>query len=460
MKGFGMEVSGPPAEPAPECDPSPSEPSAGPWTRRLLSAWFTTPGSFTRSVLTLMTGTTLANVIPVAVSPVLTRLYTPSDFGLFALYTGVVALLSVAATGRYELAIVLPADDADAFELLGLSLALAGAVSAIVAILVAAFHAGLLAALHAPALSAWAWLLPLGVLLMGFAQAASNWLNRRRSYRRIAASRILQALTTAILAIVLASSGLGAGGLILSAIAGQALATLLLAFAVWHGLRGSSLRWTRQGMRREAARYREFPRINALHALFDNLNASATLILLAHYFDAVVVGHYSMVMRVLTAPVTFIGSAISQVFYQRAADVHNQGGDLRALLRSLLARSVWIALPCALALVLAAPALFTAAFGPAWAHAGQYARLLSPYMFFYFLAAPLAFLPFVLNRQWQSFLLSTTGNLLFLGCIALGGRLGTPEIGFGALSSVQAVFFAVYIGWMMRISGQPKARVT
>lgn len=46
-------------------------------------------GEFTRNVLTLMTGTTIAQAIPVAISPILTRIYTPQDFGIFALFVSI-----------------------------------------------------------------------------------------------------------------------------------------------------------------------------------------------------------------------------------------------------------------------------------------------------------------------------------------------------------------------------------
>jgi O-antigen/teichoic acid export membrane protein len=427
MKRVGMEVRGP---------------SAG-------------TGSFARSVLTLMTGTTLANLVPVAVSPLLSRLYAPSDFGLFALYTGLAGLLAVTATGRYEMAIVLPADDADAFDLLGLSLAITVGVAATCAALVALLHHALPALLRAPSLARWIGFLPLGVLLLGGGQALSNWLNRKRAYRRLATSRMAQALATAALAVTFARARPGAGGLVLSALAGQGLALLVLAVGTSASLRGAGLRLSPAGMRRQAARYRDFPRINAVHALVDNVNSSATLMLLSVFFGAVVVGHYSMVMRVLTAPVALIGTAVTQVFYQRAAEVRNRGGDLGAFVRRLLARSVLVALPPALVLLAAAPALFTLAFGSRWTAAGQYARLLSPYMFFSFLATPLAFVPFVVNRQWQSFLVSLGGNLLFLACIAAGGRLGRPELMFTILSLVQAAYFTGYIAWILRIASAP-----
>jgi O-antigen/teichoic acid export membrane protein len=76
---------------------------------------------FSRNVLTLMTGTTIAQAIPIAISPILTRIYTPEDFGVFALYMSVVSIVSVVATGRYELAIMLPKKDEDAINIVTLS---------------------------------------------------------------------------------------------------------------------------------------------------------------------------------------------------------------------------------------------------------------------------------------------------------------------------------------------------
>jgi O-antigen/teichoic acid export membrane protein len=74
-------------------------------------------GSFARNVLTLMTGTTLAQAIPIAVSPILTRLFSPAEFGVFAVYLAIVSVLAILATGRYELAIMVPKKDRDAAAL-------------------------------------------------------------------------------------------------------------------------------------------------------------------------------------------------------------------------------------------------------------------------------------------------------------------------------------------------------
>ena len=50
---------------------------------------------FTRNVLTLMTGTTIAQAIPIAINPILTRLYTPEDFGVFALFIAITSIFEL-----------------------------------------------------------------------------------------------------------------------------------------------------------------------------------------------------------------------------------------------------------------------------------------------------------------------------------------------------------------------------
>jgi O-antigen/teichoic acid export membrane protein len=75
---------------------------------------------FGRNVLTLMTGTTIAQSIPVAITPILTRLYTPEDFGLLAVFVALTAILGSIANGRYELAIMHPEKDEESINIAAL----------------------------------------------------------------------------------------------------------------------------------------------------------------------------------------------------------------------------------------------------------------------------------------------------------------------------------------------------
>jgi len=77
---------------------------------------------FSKNVLTLITGTAIAQVIPIAISPILTRIYTPEEFGIYAIFVSIILIFSVISNGRYELAVVLPEKDEDAINVFALGL--------------------------------------------------------------------------------------------------------------------------------------------------------------------------------------------------------------------------------------------------------------------------------------------------------------------------------------------------
>lgn len=171
------------------------------------------PGSFIRNVATLMTGTTFAQALLIIIAPILTRLYTPDDFGVFALYTSILGILSVIACLRYELAIVLPEKDEDAANLLVLCLLICSVISLMALVLVALFRDSFALLLSAPKISFWLWFLPASLFLTGTFQALNYWSTRRKQFKRLAIRQITQNSVTAVTQIASgASLNAGAGG--------------------------------------------------------------------------------------------------------------------------------------------------------------------------------------------------------------------------------------------------------
>ena len=114
---------------------------------------FKPKSEFSRNVLTLMTGTTIAQAIPIAISTILTRIYTPEDFGIFALYMSIASMIAVVATGRYELAIMLPKKDEDAVSIVALSIIISFFVSFIALLIVSIFNTEIASLLGNPEIS-------------------------------------------------------------------------------------------------------------------------------------------------------------------------------------------------------------------------------------------------------------------------------------------------------------------
>ena len=89
---------------------------------------------FFRNLLTLMTGSGLAAFITVISAPLVTRLYTPEDFGVFALFISITSVVGAIACFRYDVAIVLPRYNYQAVQLASLSIALCVFVSLVMVV--------------------------------------------------------------------------------------------------------------------------------------------------------------------------------------------------------------------------------------------------------------------------------------------------------------------------------------
>ena len=74
-----------------------------------------------KSILTLFTGSAIAQAIPLLVSPLLTRLYSVEDFAALTITTTFISLVGVVVTGRYEFAVGLPEHDQDGKRLVQLA---------------------------------------------------------------------------------------------------------------------------------------------------------------------------------------------------------------------------------------------------------------------------------------------------------------------------------------------------
>ncbi len=77
--------------------------------------------SVMRNIAVLVTGNVIAQILMILTSPVITRLYTPVDFGLFTIFISIVSVLIPGVSGKYEVAMVLPKDDIQGYQLFGVS---------------------------------------------------------------------------------------------------------------------------------------------------------------------------------------------------------------------------------------------------------------------------------------------------------------------------------------------------
>ena len=190
------------------------------WIRRTVRV--TLPrGRLARSVAVLAGGTALGQAITVLASPILTRLYAPEDFGVLAVYSSILGILSVIASWRYELAIPLPEQDEDAVNLVALSLGIVVLMSMVVGLGAWLLGEHVVQWLNAPGLQPYLWLLPVGTLLVGSYQIFNYWAVRKQAFGAIARTKLYQGLGAALTQVASGFLKSGPLGLIVGQIVGQ-----------------------------------------------------------------------------------------------------------------------------------------------------------------------------------------------------------------------------------------------
>ena len=395
-------------------------------------------------MLTLVAGGAIAQALPLLLGPWLTRLYTPQQFGVYHVFAAVSANLAVVACARYEFALPLVGDAADAAALRALCLRVLAGVT-----LASALAAGAWFTWSHDGWTAW---LPVAVAVLGLLSLATLWATRAQAYRALAVARVVQYGGASLAQAGAALLGAGVQGLIVAPIAAAAAAAAVLRLPLNDEVKPTPDRW-----RELARRYRDFPLLNTPHAFMGALQDTAAIALVAAWQGPVAAGFWGLSLRYLKAPATLVGGAVSQALYPQLA-AHGESADhdadahaplrvtreARAAVRRVMAGLAVIAAPLVLLLWAFAPWAFGRLFGPDWRGAGELARTLGLYIGVHFVAAPLAVVTLAWGAQAWALRLALVGQVAFVAALAIGLKLGgLPGAGWG-VSIAMTLYFGYY----------------
>lgn len=382
-----------------------------------------------RASLTLAGGGALAQALPLLLGPLLTRLFTPAEFGQYHLFAAVAANLAVVACGRYEFALPMAADAGEADSLRRLAWRILWAVTGLSGLGAAGWAAS--------GAGAWVAWLPLAVASAGVASLATLWAMRAQRFRALAAARVLQYGGAAVAQAAAGWAGAGLSGLIVAPILASLAAAAVLGLP-WTGRRADA-----PGLSVVARRFRDFPLLNTPHAFAGALQDTLSLALVAAALGPAAAGFWGLALRYLKAPATLVGTAVSQALYPRLAG----GGasrETRQAVRRVMALLALLAAPLVAALWLAGPWAFGVLFGPAWIEAGELSRALGLYIGLHFVASPLAVVTMAWHAQAWALRFSLVGQVAFILALAAGLQQGGLGGAGWAVSAAMTVYFGAY----------------
>jgi O-antigen/teichoic acid export membrane protein len=383
-----------------------------------LKKLFRTSGFF-KNILLLIGGTGIAQAIPFVLQPVLRRVYTPEDFGAFAVFFSLICFLTVIANFRYDLAISLPESDEEASRILNLSLVLNLAFNIVLFLIILCFKNEIADIFKFPKkFSGFLFLLPLSTFLFCSFQSMNYWLIRKKAFRALSVNKISRRGAEGLVQLFFGLFRNGAG-LFWADVAGS----LSNNISGLRQLKKAGFRFPSfsvKSLMKIMRKYSHFPKYNLLPNLLGTLAMQFPVFIINKLFTKTELGFYDLTQQAIMAPFVLITVSVSQVLLQRVNEKRHKGEQLFTDLFRLTGILLAIGIASVIIIELWGPALFSVVFGSKWILAGSYARTLIIGYLFFLVVAPLNAFLLGLERirmisLWNIIHFLLIGSLIFLG---------------------------------------------
>lgn len=364
----------------------------------------------------------IAQVFAVVAVPVITRLYSPQDYGYFGVFMAFSGMMYVIAALRYEKAIII-AEEQEVPALMRLSALAIMISSSLFMGVMLLFGGGLELMVIISSNTSMLYLISVSILLNGFLLLFISLGNKRREYAVLAVTMALHSIISNSLKIlfgILFTSD--AIGLVLAEIIGVLLSLLYILWRIGIGaFRDSHEMRPELTLPGVAIRYLKFFRYDVFNSFFSNLYWLLPTFILAFYFSSEVIGLYVLAYSMFRIPVNLFGKAVEDVFYRQSV-AGNKMVSLPEQTQRVLSILFRVGLLPVVAVVLYGDILFSFVFGLEWESAGRIARILVPLAFLWLLSLPLNTIFNTLQSQEKLFSFVMLGTVVRIAALVIGGE--------------------------------------
>lgn len=393
-----------------------------------------------RGIGVLASGTVIGQLIQILATPILTRLYSPSEFGVLAVFVGLLGPITVVACLRFEMAIPLPKRDGAAYQVVGLAFCILLLITLITGVVGFWLGNNSLGKIGGDSLRRYYWLLPIAVFLGGLYQLSSMWAIRKKAFGVIAKTRVQQGLGAISTQAGLGLVKFGSLGLILGQVLGQAIGLVRLTDNLLRDYRSNSISVNMRGMRWALCRFKRFLKYDSLASLLNTAGAQVPAILFAALFSPAIAGAYLLSVRILSAPITLIGKTLVQALLPNVIEARYQD-QLPVMVRRLQRMLTTVSLAPFFIFALLAPLVFGHIFGPKWGGAGNVAAWTALWVAFQFTYSPLSVVLLAIEAQKMNLILQSLSFFARLGALYICYKFGLEGDAVAAYSMVSAAFY-------------------
>ncbi len=405
---------------------------------------------FLKNVLIIATGTAAGQAISILAAPVITRIYTPEDYGIFTTFMAIIGVTGSFSTLRYAVAIPVAENDKLADNALRLSFFVTFSLTLLITFIIFTSGHFLLNLFSATRLSSFLWIIPIAFLGTGTYSALNFWALRKKNFKTITKAKIYQGAFGAGFKIGLGWIGLRPVGLLIGILAQQLAGIGSLMLKLIKEEPGFFNHFQKDEILYAAKRFKDFPLYQTWSQILLSLGPQLPVFFIAAYFGSETVGLYGLAFSMVSMPLNLLGTSISQVYFAEIAQYgKNRPDKILHLSKSIIKKIFLIGLfPLALIYIIA-PWLFGFVFGNAWIIAGDYARILILLMFSILIVSPLMQILNVFELQKTQLIINIIRILLIVTVFVISRILHFTALYsiflYGIVMTIYQIFLLILI---------------
>ncbi|MCK5171736.1 MAG: oligosaccharide flippase family protein [Bacteroidales bacterium] len=335
----------------------------------------------------LISGTALAQMIPILLQPILRRYFTPETFGAYAIYLSLLGILIVISSFKYELAIILPRKDKEAANVFFLALIINILFNLLLILVIVTLKFQILHFLNlSDEFAIYLYFVPLGTFLFNFYQSINYWLIRKKRFFAISQNKFIrrgfEGSTQVGFKLLNVTNGLIWGDLL----GHLANVSSGIYQSVRKGLDISHFSLTK--LRYVFLKYIEYPKFNLIPGLLSACSYMLPAIFINKFFSSEYTGYFDLSKLVLSIPLALIATSISNVLLQRVVEKFKNNQSFINELYPIMVIVLFIALCEILVILFFGENLFKLFFGELWGISGKISKILVwSYAFNFFIAS-------------------------------------------------------------------------
>ena len=351
---------------------------------------------FYNNVFKLLTSISIAQLIPIIITPILTQYFTPEDFGVYGLYVSICSIFGIVASGKYDVAIMLPQKKEDSINILFLSFLITFLFSTFCFSILNIFDDVFFKLTNSKFLKEYYFIIPISIFLISMNQSLIVWFNRNKKYNTIANQNLLKSGSNSGSSLILGIQSIHVG-LIIS----HLISLIIISFwNIVHFIQECNKYSINQKLiRRNFLKYIDFLKFSTVSNLFNSFSNIGMTALIVIFFGPKIAGLYFLAEKLIAIPISFMTSSVSQVYFQQASKLfHSNKKELIKLTNQIQKNVFFVLFPFLLICSVFGENIFSL-FGDEWTEAGILVKYFAVFILFKNIYSPISHIGDILNKQ-------------------------------------------------------------